>query len=101
VGAKTPELARLGVRIGASTVWSILQRAGIDPALRRSSERWREFLRAQASGIVSCDFFTVDTVLFRRLYVFMFIELATPAGVSRGITANPTGEWATRQQCGS
>ena len=71
------ELAGLGIRIAASTVWSILQQSGIEPAPRRSSERWREFLRAQASGIVACDFFTVDTVLLRRLYVLVFIELAT------------------------
>ena len=57
------ELAGLGIRIAASTVWSILQQAEIDPAPRRSSETWRAFLRAQASGIVACDFFTVDTVL--------------------------------------
>jgi transposase len=91
------ELAGLGIRIAASTVWSILQQAGIEPAPRRSSETWREFLRAQASGIVACDFFTVDTVLFRRLYVFVFIELATRQLYLAGITANPTGEWATQQ----
>jgi len=91
------ELAGLGVRIAASTVWSILQQAGIDPAPRRSSETWREFLRAQAGGIVACDFFTVDTVLFRRLYVLVFIEIATRQVYLAGITANPTGEWATQQ----
>jgi len=91
------ELAGLGVRIAASTVWSILRQAEIDPAPRRSSESWREFLRAQASGIVACDFFTVDTVLFRRLYVLVFIELATRHLYLAGITANPTGEWATQQ----
>jgi putative transposase len=91
------ELAGLGVRIAASTVWSILRQAEIDPAPRRSSESWREFLRAQASGIVACDFFTVDTVLFRRLYVLVFIELATRHVCLAGITANPTGEWATQQ----
>ena len=52
------ELAGLGVRIAASTVWSILQRAGIEPVPRRSSETWRQFLRAQASGVVACDFFS-------------------------------------------
>ena len=71
------ELAGLGVRIAASTVWSILQQAGIDPAPRRSSETWRAVPASQASGIIACDFFTVDTVLFRRLYVLVFIELAT------------------------
>jgi len=91
------ELARLGIRIAASTVWSILQQAGIQPAPRRSSETWSEFLRAQASGIVACDFFTVDTVLFRRLYALVFIELATRQVYLAGVTANPTGEWATQQ----
>jgi putative transposase len=91
------ELAGLGVRIAASTVWSILQQAGIEPAPRRSSETWQQFLRAQASGIVACDFFTVETVLFRRLYALVFIELATRQVYLAGITANPTGEWATQQ----
>jgi len=71
------ELSGLGIRIAASTVWTILEQAGIDPAPRRSSETWRAFLRAQANGIVAGDFFTVDTVLFRRLYALVFIELAT------------------------
>ena len=91
------ELARLGVKIAASTVWSILQQTGIDPAPRRSSETWRHFLRAQATGIVACDFFTVDTVLLRRLYVLVFIELATRQVYLAGITTNPTGEWTTQQ----
>jgi transposase len=60
------ELTGLGVRIASSTVWSILQQAGIAPQPRRSSETWRQFLRVQASGIVACNFFSVDTVLFRR-----------------------------------
>jgi putative transposase len=91
------ELAGLGVRIAASTVWSILQRSGIEPAPRRSSETWRAFLRAQASGIIACDFFTIDTVLFRRLYALVFIELSTRQVHLAGITPNPTGEWATQQ----
>jgi putative transposase len=91
------ELAGLGVRIAASTVWSILQQAGIEPPPRRSAETWHQFLRAQASGIIACDFFTVDTVLLRRLYALVFIELATRQVYLAGITANPTGEWATQQ----
>jgi putative transposase len=91
------ELAGLGIKIAASTVWSILKQADIDPAPRRSSEKWREFLRAQASEIIACDFLTVDTVLFRRLYVLVFIELATRQVHLAGITTNPTGEWVTQQ----
>ena len=58
------ELCRLGYkgRIGASTVWTILHRAGIDPAPTRSAVSWRQFLRAQATGVLAVDFFTVDTV---------------------------------------
>ena len=91
------ELAGLGVRVAASTIWAILQEAGIDPAPRRSSETWCAFLRSQASGIISCDFFTVETVLLRRFYVLVFIELATRKVYLAGVTANPTGEWTTQQ----
>ena len=91
------ELAGLGVRIAASTIWTILQNAGIDPAPRRSSESWRAFLRSQASGMIACDFFSVETVLLRRLYTLVFIELATRKVYLAGVTANPTGEWAAQQ----
>ena len=91
------ELVGLGVRIAASTIWTILQEAGIEPAPRRSSETWRAFPRSQASGMIACDFFTVETVLLRRLYVLVFIELATRKVYLAGVTANPTGEWATQQ----
>jgi hypothetical protein len=57
------ELVGLGYRVAASTVWAILHRAGIDPAPRRTGASWTEFLAAQAKGILSCDFFTVDTAL--------------------------------------
>lgn len=57
------ELCRLGYKLGASTVWTILQRAGVAPAPTRSALSWRQFLRAQANGVLAVDFFTVDTVL--------------------------------------
>jgi hypothetical protein len=63
------ELARLGYRIAPSTVWLLLNRAGIDPAPRRAGRTWRQFLSAQAEGILAVDFFHVDTVLLKRLYV--------------------------------
>jgi transposase len=91
------ELTRLGVRVAASTVWQVLQRAGLPPAPRRASETWRAFLRAQAAGIIACDFVTVDTVFLRRLYVLVFIELQTRIVHLAGVTAHPTGSWVTQQ----
>jgi putative transposase len=61
------ELCRLGFRMGASTVWTILHRGGVDPAPRRSALTWRQFLGAQATGVLAVDFFTVETVLLKRL----------------------------------
>jgi putative transposase len=61
------ELCRLGCRIGASTVWTMLRRAGVDPAPQRSALTWRQFLRAQAKGVLAVDFFTMDTVFLKRL----------------------------------
>jgi hypothetical protein len=68
------ELARLGYRIAASTVWKILQRAGVDPAPFRTGPTWQQFLTAQAHTIMACDFFTVDTVLLTRIYVLFFMS---------------------------
>jgi putative transposase len=61
------ELTKLGVTVAPSTVWEILRAAGIDPAPRRSGPSWRQFLHAQATGIIAVDFLHVDTVLLRRL----------------------------------
>jgi transposase InsO family protein len=90
------ELAQLGITIAASTVWTILKKAGVDPAPDRASESWTTFLRNQAAGIVACDFFCVDTVLLRRYYVLFFIELDTRRVHLAGITTNPTGAWTTQ-----
>jgi transposase len=54
------ELADLGVKVAASTVWEILKKAGIDPAPRRAGPTWSQFLRSQAEAILACDFFTAD-----------------------------------------
>jgi hypothetical protein len=78
-------------------VWATLKQVEIDPAPRRASESWRTFLRAQASGIIACDFLAVDTVLLRRLYMVVFVELATRRASIAGVTANPTDPWTTQQ----
>jgi hypothetical protein len=91
------ELAATGVRLAPSSVWAILRRHGIEPAPRRSGSTWSEFLRAQAATMLACDFFTVDSVLLRRLYVLFFIEIDTRRIYLSGVTANPVGEWVTQQ----
>jgi putative transposase len=90
------ELARLGITIGASTVWSIVKAEGLEPSPGRTIETWTSFLRAQAAGILACDFFTVDTIALRHLYVLFFIELDTRRVHLAGITQNPTGPWTTQ-----
>jgi putative transposase len=93
------ELCRLGYegRVGASTVWTILQRGGVAPAPLRSALTWRQFLRAQAASVLAVDFFTVDTVLLQRLYVLFAIEIATRRVHVLGVTPHPVGEWVAQQ----
>jgi putative transposase len=91
------ELYRLGYRIGASTVWTILQRARVDPAPKRSAVSWQQFLRAQAKGVLAMDFFTVDSVFLKRLYVLFVIEVATRRVHVLGVTPHPLGEWVAQQ----
>ena len=71
------ELASLGVKIAASTVWEILKKAGIDPAPGRSGPTWPRFLRSQAVAILACDFFTAGLLDGTRAYVLAVIEHAT------------------------
>jgi hypothetical protein len=91
------ELVGLGYQVAASTVWKILDQAGVDPAPRRSGPTWKQLLTAQAHTMLACDFFTVDTVLFKRIYVPFFVEIATRQVHLVGVTAHPTGAWVAQQ----
>jgi putative transposase len=91
------ELAKLGATIAPSTVYEILRAAGIDPAPRRTGPTWRQFLHAQAAGILAVDFLHADTVLLKRLYVLVFTEHGTRRMHLGGVTASPTGEWTVQQ----
>jgi putative transposase len=91
------ELQHLGVRVSATTIRTMLRRNGLHPAPRRATTSWRVFLRQQAAGIIACDFFTVDTVWLRRLYVLFFIELDTRRVHLAGVTASPNGAWVAQQ----
>jgi putative transposase len=91
------ELVALGMALSASSVWNVLHRHGIEPAPRRASVSWREFLRQQAGSIVECGFFTVETLWLRRFYVLFFIELSRRRVYLAGVTSNPDGGWVVQQ----
>ena len=90
------ELAGLGIEVSATTVAKVLRRHGIRPGPKRQEMAWSEFVRAQAGGIVACDFFTVETIWLRRLYVLFFMELDTRRVHLAGVTAHPNGAWVTQ-----
>lgn len=85
------ELAGLGCKIAPSTIWRILKDAGIDPAPTRSGQSWKAFLEVQAKTILAVDFFHVDTVLLRRLYVLVTWNLrsVSPSGDDHGRIVSP------------
>jgi putative transposase len=90
------ELLVLGIKIAASTVWEILQQAGIDPAPERTSTTWASFLRSQAGALLACDFFETVTLGGTRLYVLAVIEHASRRIRILGAVSHPAASWVTQ-----
>ncbi len=91
------ELLKLGVRVSATAIRTILRRNGLGPAPRRTGPSWTEFLRSQAHAILAFDFFTVETAWLRTLYVLVVIELGSRRVQILGVTSNPHSAWVTQQ----
>jgi hypothetical protein len=90
------ELLKLGVRVSATTIATVLRRAGLGPAPRRGPT-WGQFLRQQAAGIMACDFLTVETATLKTLYVLVWIEIGRRKVHLGGVTSNPHSAWAIQQ----
>ncbi|GAC1668668.1 MAG: hypothetical protein NVS9B8_11140 [Candidatus Limnocylindrales bacterium] len=91
------ELRKLGIRVSATTIRTLLRTARAGPAPRRNGPTWSQFLRVQADGIIACDFFTVETAWLRTLYVLVFIELGSRRIYVSPATAHPDSAWVTQQ----
>lgn len=91
------ELKKLGVRVGATTIRRLLKAHGLGPAPRRCGPTWTEFLSAQARSVLAVDFFTVETLWLKRLYVLFFIELSSRRVFVAGVTAHPDSAWVIQQ----
>ncbi|MEV7197384.1 integrase core domain-containing protein [Streptomyces sp. NPDC093510] len=90
------ELATLGIKVAASTVWEILTSQGIDPAPDRAATTWADFLRSQADALLACDFIETVTLTGQRQYILAAIEHATRRIRILGTTAHPTAAWVSQ-----
>jgi len=92
------ELKKLGIEIDEDTVANILERHGIPPAPQRgSSSSWRHLMAHYKDQILACDFFTIETLFLKALYVLFFIDLGTRQVYFAGCTDHPTKRWVTQQ----
>ncbi len=90
------ECAKVGVKVSRSSVRNVLRRHPSDRPPDATGRPWSKFLRSQASGVLACDFFSVDTLRLQRLYVLFFIGLDRRQVWLAGVTAHPNTAWVTQ-----
>ncbi len=86
------ELLKLGIDISETSVGKYLVRHRKPP-----SQTWRTFLENHVKTMVSVDFFTVPTITFQVLYVFLVLAQDRRRIVHFNVTAHPTAEWTGQQ----
>jgi hypothetical protein len=86
------ELLKLGIDIGETSVGKYMARGRKPP-----SQTWRTFLENHVKTMVSVDFFTVPTIRFQVLYVFLVLAHDRRRILHFGVTAHPTAEWTAQQ----
>jgi len=86
------ELLKLGIDIGETSVSKYMVRRRKPPA-----QTWRTFLENHIQSMVSVDLFTVPTIRFQVLYVFLVLALYRRRIVHFNVTAHPTAEWTVQQ----
>jgi putative transposase len=91
------ELLKLGHRVSSTSIRNLLRRHRVPPVPRRAGLTWRRFLQAHGRAILACDYFTVDTVFLKRLYVLSFLELASRRILFTACSEHPGGAWAAQQ----
>jgi putative transposase len=93
------ELRKLGIAVSATSVRNILAAAELPPAPQRDRQSWRSFLRVHGESMPACDFFTVDTVWLRRLYVLVFLSIGSRRVEYLACTSKPNTAWTLQQAC--
>jgi transposase InsO family protein len=88
------ELLKVGIRVAKTTIQRYMRQARPP---RHSGQTWATFLRTHAQDIWACDFLPVTDLLFRQMYVFFIVELASRRVVHVGVTRHPTDAWVAQQ----
>lgn len=86
------ELLKLGIKVSQASVAKYMVRHSKPP-----SQTWRTFLQNHASQLASIDFFTVPTVLFQVLFVFIVIQHDRRRIIHFNVTSHPRAEWTAQQ----